>query len=64
MKPNPIVILVAILGGGWLFLQLFAGAATLLSVGLGSGPEFAVIGGFFLAVVLACIAIFKPNKGP
>jgi len=35
VKPNPIIILVALFAGGWLCLQICAGCIALLGLGLG-----------------------------
>lgn len=48
MKPNPILILVAILAGGWLFVQMVGACIGIVGIGLGSSPGFAVVAGFFI----------------
>ena len=57
MKPNPILILVAILGGGFLFVQMVGACIMLLGLGLRCAPGFAVVAGFFLALGLAIYAL-------
>jgi hypothetical protein len=59
VKPHPILILVAVVAGGWLFIQLAGACISLLGVGLGCEPGFAVIAGFLLAVGLAIHALSK-----
>lgn len=58
-----LVVIAAIIGGGWLFIQMVGGCIALLGIGLGTSPEFAVIGGFFLAIALTIYALTrKDNK--
>lgn len=57
MKPHPLLILLAILAGGWLFRHMVAACIGILAVGLGSSPGFAVVAGFFLALGLAIHAL-------
>lgn len=64
MKPNPILILVALVAGGWLFVQMVVAAIAIVGIGLGASPGVAVIAGFLIAVGLAIHAIVKSNKVP
>jgi len=58
-----LVVAAAVIGGGYLFIQMVGACISLLGVGLGCGPDFAVIGGFFLAIAIAVIALArKDNK--
>jgi len=57
MKPNPFLILVALIAGGWLFVHMIGACIGILAVGLRCAPGFAVVAGFFLAVVLAVVAL-------
>ncbi len=58
-----LVVIVAVIAGGWLFIQMVGGCIALLGIGLGTSPEFAVIGGFFLAIALTVFALTrKGNK--
>ena len=58
-----LVVVAAVIGGGWLLIQMIGACISLLSVGLGCGPDFAVVGGFFLAIAIALIALTrKGNK--
>lgn len=57
-----LVVIVAVIGGGWLFIQLIGGCIALLGVGLGTSPDFAVIGGFFLAVALTVFALTRKDS--
>lgn len=57
MKPNPLLILLALIAGGWLFIQMIGACISLLAFGLRCAPGFAVVGGFFLAVGLAIYAL-------
>jgi len=58
-----LVVVAVAFGGIYLFSQMVAGCISVLSVGLGCGPDFAVVGGFFLAIAIAVIALArKDNK--
>ena len=57
-----LVVIVAIIGGGWLFIQMVGGCIALLCVGLGCSPDFSVVGGFFLAVGLTVYALTRKDS--
>ncbi len=57
MKPNPILILMAVVAGGWLFIQMAGACIVLLGAGLGCDAGFAVVAGFFIAVGLVILAL-------
>ena len=58
-----LVVIAAVIGGGWLFIHLLGGCIALLGVVLGTSPEFAVVGGFCLAIALTIYALTrKDNK--
>lgn len=57
MKPNPILILVALIAGGWLFVHMIGACIGILAVGLRCAPGFTVVAGFFLALGLAIHAL-------
>ena len=59
-----LVVIAAVIGGGWLLVQMIGSCIALLSVGLGCGSEFSVIAGFLIALATAAFVIFKPSKGP
>jgi len=67
MNQNPgfliLVVVVAVIFGGWLFLQMIGACIVLLGVGLGCAPDLAVVAGFFLAIALTIYALTrKDNK--
>ncbi len=61
-----LMAIVAIIAFGWLFIKLLGNCIVLLSIGLGTSPDFAVIGGFFLAAAIAIAiviyAIIRANE--
>jgi hypothetical protein len=65
MKNNPVVsilvVLAALIGGGYLLVQMAGACIMLLGIGLGASPGVAVVAGFLIAVGLAIHAIVKSN---
>jgi hypothetical protein len=57
-----LVVVAAVIGGGWLVLQLIGACISLLSVGLGCGPDFSVVAGFFLAIAIALYAVTRKDS--
>jgi hypothetical protein len=57
-----LVVVAAVIGGGWLFLQIVGGCIALLGAGLGADPTFAVVAGFFIAIGLTVHALTRSNK--
>ncbi len=57
MKPNPVLILLAIIAGGWLFVQMVGACIGLVGIGFGSSPGVAVVAEFLIAVGLAIHAL-------
>ncbi len=57
-----LVVIVAVVAGGWLFIQMVGACIALLGVGLGCAPNFAVVGGFFLAIALTIYALTRKSN--
>jgi len=59
-----LVVIAAVIGGGWLLVQMIGSCIALLSVGLGCGSDFSVVAGCVIAVAIAACILLKPSKGP
>lgn len=57
-----LVVIAALIGGGYLFVQMVGACIVLLGAGLGCAPDFAVVVGFFLAVGLFIHALTRGSK--
>jgi hypothetical protein len=57
-----LVVIAAVIGGGWLLIQMIGSCITLVSVGLGSSPDVAVIGGTLLALAIALLILAQKDN--
>jgi len=57
-----LVVVAALIGGGWFVLQLIGACISLLSVGLGCGSDFSVVAGFFIAIALAVYSLTRKDS--
>ena len=57
-----LVVIVALVGAGWLFIEMVGACIALLGVVLGCAPEFSVVAGFFLAIALAVFALTRKGN--
>ena len=57
-----VVLTIAVIAGGWLFIKLVGCCIFLVYVCLGTSTEVAVVGGFFLAVGLTIYVLLRSNK--